>query len=82
MIALRICTTEAANPKREVDTLTNLRVAFMNLVQDESGQDLIEYALVAGLIGLGSIALLTSIGGSVAAIFTKVSAALTTAAGS
>ena len=30
----------------------NLFSAFMN---DESGQDLIEYALVAGLIGLGAV---------------------------
>ncbi len=29
---------------------------FSNLLRDESGQDLIEYALVAALIGLGATA--------------------------
>ncbi len=33
--------------------ITTMLVAVM---KDESGQDLIEYALVAGLIGLGAVA--------------------------
>jgi len=28
---------------------------FQNLLNDESGQDLIEYALVAALVGLGAV---------------------------
>jgi len=27
---------------------------FVDLIRDESGQDLVEYAIVAGLIGLGA----------------------------
>lgn len=29
---------------------------FRNLLQDESGQDLIEYALIASLVALGALA--------------------------
>jgi pilus assembly protein Flp/PilA len=35
------------------------------LIQDESGQDLIEYALVAGLIGLGAVATVSGFAGTV-----------------
>jgi pilus assembly protein Flp/PilA len=33
-----------------------MRKFAQNLIADESGQDLIEYALLAALVGLGSIA--------------------------
>lgn len=46
---------------------------FMN---DESGQDLIEYALVAGLIGLVAVAGMTTLGGTVNNGFTSVSGTL------
>jgi pilus assembly protein Flp/PilA len=49
-----------------------------DLLQDESGQDLIEYALVAALIGLGATAslkgLATSIGTALASIGTRLTA--------
>ncbi|HEV2619771.1 MAG TPA: Flp family type IVb pilin [Acidobacteriaceae bacterium] len=32
---------------------------FLALIHDESGQDLIEYALIAGLIAVGAIAAMT-----------------------
>jgi pilus assembly protein Flp/PilA len=52
---------------------------FTNLLKDESGQDLIEYALVAGLIGLGAVAtmgtLSTSIGTALGNIGTRLTAA-------
>jgi len=44
-------------------------VAFMN---DESGQDLIEYALVAGLIGLGAVVAMTSLSGKIGNAFNSV----------
>ena len=46
---------------------------FMN---DESGQDLIEYALVAGLIGLVAVAGMTSLGSAVNTGFSSVSTTL------
>ena len=53
---------------------------FTNLLKDESGQDLIEYALVAGLIGLGAIATMTSLGSGIATAFTNVTTRLASAA--
>jgi pilus assembly protein Flp/PilA len=53
---------------------------FSNLLRDESGQDLIEYALVAALIGLGATAsmriLATSIGTALAGIGSRVANAV------
>ena len=53
---------------------------FTNLLKDESGQDLIEYALVAGLIGLGAIATMTGLGTGIATAFTNVTTRLAAAA--
>lgn len=49
-------------------------------MRDESGQDLIEYALVAALIGLGATAamgtLATTIGSAFGSVGTKLTSAL------
>ena len=50
-----------------------------SFVADESGQDLIEYALVAALIGLGAVATLKTVATSVNSIFTSISTALNAA---
>jgi pilus assembly protein Flp/PilA len=50
-----------------------------NLLQDESGQDLIEYALVAGLIGLGAVTAMTSLSGKLTTVFTSIGTSLTSA---
>ena len=49
------------------------------LVNDESGQNLIEYALVAGLIGLAAVAAMTSLGTSIKNAFISVGSSLTSA---
>jgi hypothetical protein len=36
--------------------MKNMKQLFTNLMVEESGQDLIEYALVAALVGLGAVA--------------------------
>ena len=46
------------------------------LASDESGQDLIEYALVAALVGLGAIASIKSLRTSIGTVFTAVGTAL------
>jgi pilus assembly protein Flp/PilA len=48
-------------------------------VQDESGQDLIEYALVAALIGLATVAAMTSLSSNIGASFNNVGSNLTSA---
>ena len=60
--------------------LLKLYVKFQDLKNREEGQDLIEYALLAGLIALGATAGITSIGTSVGTIFTKLQTAMTAAA--
>lgn len=50
------------------------------LSRDDRGQDLIEYALLAGLIALGCVVLLGQAGTQVASIWTQIVAALTDAA--
>ena len=55
------------------------RATLNNLMQDESGQDLIEYALVAGLIGLGAVAAMSTLSTTIGSAFTSVGGQLTTA---
>lgn len=43
------------------------------LLQDESGQGLIEYALIAGLIGLVAVAAMTSVGTQITSAFNTIS---------
>ncbi|ADW67542.1 Flp family type IVb pilin [Granulicella tundricola] len=52
---------------------------FFDLLQDESGQDLIEYALVAGLIGLGAVVAMTGLSGKIQSSFNSVGSSLTNA---
>ena len=51
----------------------------LELWQDESGQDLIEYALVAALIALGAVASIKPISTKLNSLFTGISTALNTA---
>jgi pilus assembly protein Flp/PilA len=45
--------------------MKRIKQAFIAFMQDESGQDLIEYALVAGLIGLGAVVAMTGLSGKI-----------------
>jgi pilus assembly protein Flp/PilA len=60
--------------------LKNFKQLLSNLLREESGQDLIEYALVAGMIGLGATAamsgLATTISGALTSIGTKLTASV------
>jgi pilus assembly protein Flp/PilA len=46
------------------------------LVQEESGQDLIEYALLAALISLCCVGILSTVGKSLNTVFTKINSNL------
>jgi Flp pilus assembly pilin Flp len=48
-----------------------------NLHREESGQDLIEYALIGLLIALSAIAAMGTVGQSINAEFSKISSSLT-----
>ena len=55
--------------------------AFKNFVQDESGATAIEYGLIAALIAIGIIAAATTLGGSLSALFGRISTKLNGATG-
>jgi pilus assembly protein Flp/PilA len=59
--------------------MNNLRQVLSNFLRDESGQDLIEYALVALLIALGATAAMSTLATNITAAFTAVSTKLNTA---
>jgi pilus assembly protein Flp/PilA len=53
--------------------------SWSRLLGDETGQDLIEYALVAALVGLGAIAALKGLSTKIGNSFSSVSSSLTSA---
>jgi pilus assembly protein Flp/PilA len=59
--------------------MKHYREALKGLLKDESGQDLIEYALVAGSIGLGSIAAMGTLASTVGNVVNSVGNGLTNA---
>jgi pilus assembly protein Flp/PilA len=59
--------------------MKSFKVLLNNLMTDESGQDLIEYALVAALIGLGAVASLRSVSTIIGTVFTGIGTNLTSA---
>lgn len=52
---------------------------LMNLVSDEEGQDLIEYALIVALIALGATAGMNTLAGAINTGFTNLGTTLTSA---
>ena len=57
-----------------------LLARVLQFSRNEEAQDLIEYALLVGLISLVAVAAITAAGGSVNAIFTSIGTALASAA--
>jgi pilus assembly protein Flp/PilA len=53
------------------------KTLFTRLVVEESGQDLIEYALVAALVGLGAVVAMKGLSNSVKNTFNTVGTSLT-----
>ncbi|AMY12260.1 Flp pilus assembly protein, pilin Flp [Luteitalea pratensis] len=49
---------------------------LISVVRDDEGQDLIEYALLAGLISLVCVLAITGVGSKVNALFGSVSASI------
>lgn len=61
---------------------TSMKISIKTLktfFADDSGQNLIEYALVAGIIGLGAVVAMTSLSTKISAAFTAVGSQLTSA---
>lgn len=59
--------------------MKNLGISVTKFLKDDSGQDLIEYALVAALIGLGATAAMQTLAGTFGTALGNVGSALTKA---
>lgn len=59
--------------------MKNFKQIFVRLFQEESGQDLIEYALVAALIALAAVGSMKTLAGDISTAFTTVGTNLNTA---
>ena len=57
-----------------------LMIRVRQLVDDDEGQDLVEYALLAGFVAVAAGALLPGISASVSTIFSRMGSVLTAAA--
>ncbi len=57
--------------------MKNFKQLMNNLMLEESGQDLIEYALVAALVGLGAVASMKSLSTSIGNAFSSIGTTLT-----
>ena len=62
-----------------MNRLHMLAIQFQNLLSQEEGQDLIEYALVVALVALGATAGMTKLAGYINAAFSNVGTSLTNA---
>ena len=54
----------------------DMKTLFNRLVAEDEGQDLIEYALLAGLISLVCVLAITAAGQKVSTLFTNITAAI------
>lgn len=59
--------------------MANAKHILNKLITEDSGQDLIEYALVAALIGLGAVASVTSLKNTISNTFNSIGTQLTNA---
>ena len=66
--------------------MNRLKNRFMtfskDFVNDTQGQDLIEYALMAGFVAVAAGALMPGVSTSISTVFSKVASVMSTAAGS
>jgi pilus assembly protein Flp/PilA len=65
---------------RAEETSMNFITRLRAFAKNEEAQDLIEYALLVGLISLVAVAAITAAGGSINTIFTNIGAKLAAAA--
>ena len=69
----------AADMTRWKNASENLRHILPGLLKDESGQDLIEYALVVCIIALGAVAAMTSFATTLRTVFGSIGTKMTNA---
>jgi len=62
--------------------MLKLAIRARNLRQNVKGQDLIEYALMAGFVAVAAGALMPNIASSISTVFSKISSVMADAAAS
>jgi len=60
-----------------VQNFSSLLSQLHQFAQDESGQDIVEYALLGALMALGAVSSLKSVASAVAGVFTSVGSTIT-----
>ena len=60
--------------------LANRFIVKLLIIKDTRGQDLIEYALLAGFVAVAAGAIMTGVSQSISEIFSKISSSMTNAA--
>ena len=53
--------------------MTRINKSILSFWRDEQGQDLVEYALAAGLVAVAAVACMPGLSGTVNNVFTKIS---------
>jgi pilus assembly protein Flp/PilA len=56
--------------------MKSTKMILKNLLKEESGQDLIEYGLIAALIALAAVTIMGTIGNSLKSVFTDINSNL------
>lgn len=62
--------------------IVRLKIWATELSKDTRGQDLIEYALMAGFVAVAAGAIMPGVGTSISTIFSKVASVMTAASAS
>ena len=60
--------------------MLKLQIFLANLIRDRKGQDMVEYALLAGFIAVAAGALLPGISTSISTIFSRMASVVSAAA--
>jgi pilus assembly protein Flp/PilA len=60
--------------------MNKIKIALFRLINDERGQDMVEYALLAGFIAVAAGAVLPGISTSLSTIFSKMASVTSAAA--
>ena len=63
-----------------MNRIQKLMFLTQQLLRDVQGQDLIEYALMAGFVAVAAGAIMPNVASSISTIFSQISSVLTTAA--
>jgi pilus assembly protein Flp/PilA len=70
---------DAGNLGEEInmkDTMLKLYIKFQNLLSQDEGQDLVEYALVVALISVAAVAGLNSVATAIKSVFSSIDGTL------